>query len=125
MDYEDLVPLLSDGELLVEIDLGFVGYHCFLIGVTEPFNFGVAIYLGTKGCKNAESLYSAIMEAKRIISRYGYTIKFLVFDSERSLAKDGVPINVPNVQDKLFDNAGITCQQLPPGVHAKRVERRV
>jgi hypothetical protein len=124
--YEDLVPQLKDGELLVEIDLGFIGHHCFLIGITEPFNFGVAVYLGCqKGYKKAESLFHAIMEVKRTIEKYDYKIKFLVFDSERSLSKDGAPIDVFSVQDKLFDEFGIICQQLPPGVHAKRVERRI
>jgi len=126
MDYEDLVPELKDGELLVEIDLGFIGHHGFLIGITEPFNFGVAVYLGCqKGYRKAESLFHAIMEVKRTIEKYGYKIKFLVFDSERSLSKDGAPIDVFSVQDKLFDEFGIICHQLPPGVHAKRVERKI
>jgi hypothetical protein len=69
IEYEDLVPELQDGELLVEIDLGFIGNHCFLIGITLPFNYGVAIYLGNqKGVKKAENLYRAIIEMKRIIA---------------------------------------------------------
>ena len=126
MDYEDLVPQLKDGEFLIEIDLGYIGHHCFLIGITLPFNYGVTIYLGNqKGVKTKETLYRAILELQRIIAEYGYRIKFLVYDSERSLARDSVPLNVFSVQDKLFDEFGIICQQLPSGVHAKRVERRI
>ena len=125
MEYYDLVPELKDGELLVEIDLGYIGQHCFLIGITLPFNYSIAIYLGNqKGIKKAENLYHAIMELKRVIAEYGYRIRFLVFDSERSLAKDHVPIDVFSVKDRLADE-GIICQQLPPGVHAKRVERKI
>ena len=126
MEYDDLVPELKDGELLVEIDLAYIGHHCFLIGITLPFNYGVAIYLGNqKGIKKAENLYRAILELKRIVGEYSYRIKFLVFDSERSLAKDNVPLDVFSVKDRLADEAGIICQQLPPGVHAKRVERKI
>lgn len=126
MDYEDLVPQLKDGEFLIEIDLGYIGHHCFLIGITLPFNYGVTIYLGNqKGIKTKENLYRAILELKRIIAGYGYRIKFLVYDSERSLAKDNVPLNVLSVKDRLFDEEGIICHQLPPGVHAKRVERKI
>ena len=31
MEYEDLVPQLADGELLLEIDIGYIGQHGFLI----------------------------------------------------------------------------------------------
>jgi hypothetical protein len=83
MDYEDLVPQLKDGEFLIEIDLGYIGHHCFLIGITLPFNYGVTIYLGNqKGIKTKENLYRAILELKRIIAEYGYRIKFLVYDSQ-------------------------------------------
>ena len=49
----------------------------------------------------------------------------MVFDSEQSLARDHVPLDVFSVQDRLVDESGIICQQLPPGVHAKRVERKI
>jgi hypothetical protein len=45
MDYVDLTPQLRDGELLVKIDLEFIGHHVFLIGITMPFNYGIAIYI--------------------------------------------------------------------------------
>jgi len=125
MEYVDLTPQLSDGQVLIEIDLGFIGHHVFLIGITLPFNYGIAIYIGTKkGSRKKENLLRAILHMKKIIAEYNYSIKFLVFDSERSLADDG-PINIVSVQDQLFEQEGIICQQLPTGVHAKRVERKI
>ena len=78
----------------------------------------------TKEINTKEILYQAILQLKRIIAEYGYRIKFLVYDSERSIAKDNVPLDVLSVQDRLTEE-NIICQQLPPGVHAKRVERKI
>lgn len=125
MDYVDLTPQLKDGELLVEIDLAFIGHHVFLIGITMPFNYGIAIYIGIKkGSRKKDNLLRAILHMKKIIAEYNYSIKFLVFDSERSLSDDG-PINIVSIQDQLFEQEDIFCQQLPTGVHAKRVERKI
>ena len=126
MEYVDPVPELKDGELLVEIDIGYIGKCGFLIGITLPFNFGIAICLGDeKGHKTRGSLFAAICYMSRVISAYGFKIKFLLFDSEQSLSKDQRPLDILSVQNRLFDEYGITCTPLPPGVHAKRVERRI
>ena len=126
MEYIDPVPELKDGELLVEIDIGYIGKYGFLIGITLPFNFGVAVSLGDgKGHKSSGSLYEAIRHIIRVISEYGYKVKFLLFDSEQSLSKDRRPLDISGVQNRLFDEHGIICTPLPPGVHAKRVERRI
>ena len=126
LEYIDPVPELKDGELLVEIDIGYIGKHGFLIGITLPFNFGIAISLGEgKGHKSSGSLYEAIRHIIRVVSEYGYIVKFLLFDSEQSLSKDRRPLDISSVQNRLLDDHKIVCTPLPPGVHAKRVERRI
>ena len=126
MTYEDFVPMLGDGELCVEIDIGYLGIHGFLIGVSEPFSFGVAIYLGKgEGHKNKGNLLRACKELNRIIRKYGWKTRHFLYDAEKSLAKDELSLKSFLIPDILFDEDGITCTSLPTGVHAKRVENKI
>ena len=126
IEYVDLVPELKDSELLFEIDIGFIGRHAFLIGISEPLNYGVSIYLGFgAGCRSAGQLYNAILKLKSVIKEYEFNIKFLMYDSERSLSADAISLPITSIQDRLKEEHGILCTSLPTGVHAKRVERKI
>lgn len=127
IEYYDRTAELQDGELLLEMDIGFLGQHAFLIGLTLPFNYALGVYLGpsTKGYKTAGALYNAICEINRIVKTYGFAIRFIYFDSERSMDRDQQPLDLPPIQSRMKDDLNIECIQLPTGVHCKRVERKI
>ena len=125
----DFVPELADGELVVEVDVGFNGPYAYLNFITLPMNYGISIYLGRKGkgkYRTAQHIYVAVVQAYNKILSYGYKIKYLMYDSERSLDdhSKNSPLEFGSFSETMLNKYGVKCVQLPPGVHAKHVERR-
>ena len=125
----DPVPALGAGEIALEIDIGFNGSHAYLVGISLPMNYGICAYLGKKqkNYRTAQHLYNAVTQIHNQFLEKGYKVKYLLYDSERSLDEysKNVPLEFGSFRDTLLNKFGIICKQLPPGVHAKHVERRI
>ena len=96
MDYVDLTPQFRDGELLVKIDLEFIGHHVFLIGITIPFNDGIAIYIGTKKKQIEKSVVTKLGGKKK----GSETVLFMEKDSKK-----------PKLPAWMKDKTCALCQQ--------------